>query len=56
LLAAAKAEELWLRALKDPNFEKQIMRPLVVDLPDFSIGANVLLSRIEKHLPLSRSI
>jgi hypothetical protein len=57
LLAAAKAEELWLRALKDPNFEKQIMRLLVVNLPDFSIGATVLHFRGSKSIwPLSRLI
>jgi hypothetical protein len=50
LLAAAKADALWKKAIKDPAFEMQIDRLLVVYIPDFSISATVLLSRLEKNL------
>ena len=50
LLAAAKAEALWKEAVNDPSFEKQIELMTVLYIPDFSIGATVLLSRFEKDL------
>lgn len=50
LLAAAKADALWKKAIKDPIFEMQVERLLVVYVPDFSIAATVLLSRLEKNL------
>jgi hypothetical protein len=49
LAAAAKAERLWRKASNDPSFEKQIERLLIAQIPDFSIGATVLLSRLESN-------
>jgi hypothetical protein len=50
LLAAAKADALWKEAIKDSAFEMQVNRLLVVYIPDFSIVATVLLSRLVKNL------
>jgi len=50
LLAAAKTEALWKKALSDPVFKKQIERLLIAEIPDFNIGATVMLSRFKKHL------
>jgi hypothetical protein len=50
LQAAAKADAIWKRAIKDSSFENEVARLLVVSIPDFSIGATVLLSRLEKNL------
>ena len=49
LLAAARADALWKKAIKAPSFEKKIERLLVVYMPDFGIGAIVLLSQVEKN-------
>jgi hypothetical protein len=49
LAAAAKAERLWRKASNDPSFEKHIERLLIAQIPDFSIGATVLLSRLESN-------
>ena len=51
LLAAAKANELWTEALNNPDFvsgEFDLLTAFV--LPNFSIGATVLLSRLEQNL------
>lgn len=50
LRSAAKAERLWKKATKDPGFKNQIERLLVAQIPDFSIGATVLLSQLERNL------
>jgi len=50
LLAAAKADALWKNAIKDPSFAKQVDGLMMASIPDFGIGATVLLSRIEKNL------
>jgi hypothetical protein len=50
LLAAAKAEALWLKALKSPIFQKQVDRLTIVYLPNFSIAATVMISQLEKYL------
>jgi hypothetical protein len=50
LLAIAKADALWKEAIKDPSFKKEVDRLMVVSMPDFSIGATILLSRLEKNL------
>lgn len=50
LLAAAKANALWYKAIKDPSFEKQVDRLTVDYIPHFSIVATVLLSHLEKNL------
>jgi hypothetical protein len=50
LLAAAKAEALWKKAIEDPIFATQVERLIVLEIPNFSIGATVLLSRVEKNL------
>jgi hypothetical protein len=55
LLAAAKAEALWKEAISDPSFEKQIELVTMFVIPDFSIGATVLLSKFEKN-PFSISV
>jgi hypothetical protein len=49
LLAIAKADALWKEATKDPSFEKQVDRLMVVYIPDFGIIGTVLLSRLEKN-------
>ena len=49
LLAAAKANALWEKAIKDPSFEKQVNRLMVAYIPEFSISATVLLSYLEKN-------
>ena len=49
LLAAAKANALWNEAINDPDFSKRIERLLLIYIPDFSICATVLLSRLEKN-------
>lgn len=47
LRAAAKAERLLEKAIKDPRFKNQFERLLVVQIP---IAATVLLSRLERNL------
>ena len=49
LLAAARADALWKKAIEAPSFCKQVERLMVVYTPDFGIGAIVLLSQIEKY-------
>jgi hypothetical protein len=49
LLAAAKAEALWKQALKDPVFAKKIERLLVCFMPDFSIGATIMLAHLTEE-------
>ena len=49
LLAVARADEFWKKAIKDPVFKKQVDRLLVDTIPDFRIGATVMLSRLEKN-------
>ncbi len=53
LLAAAKAEALWKQALKDPVFAKKIERLIVSCIPEFSIGATVMLAHLIPVLRLS---
>src|SRR3974390_2502675 len=50
LLAAAKANELWTEALKNRRFSKRIDRLIAYEVPDFSIGATLMLSRLEQNL------
>jgi hypothetical protein len=50
LLAAAKANELWTEALNNPRFSKRVDLLTAFVLPDFSVGATVLLSRLEQNL------
>ena len=50
LLAAAEANALWLRSLSDPGFQQRIDRLMMAHIPDFNIGATVLLSRLEQNL------
>jgi hypothetical protein len=50
LLAAAKADTLWKKAISDPVFKEQVERLMIVRIPDFNISACVLLSRLEKKL------
>jgi len=50
LLAIAKADAFWKEAIKDPSFKKEVDRLMVASIPDFSIGATILLSRFEKNL------
>jgi len=56
LLAAGKAEALWKEAVNDNSFKRQIELVTAFYIPDFGIGATVLLSRFEKILPPSRSV
>jgi hypothetical protein len=50
LLAIANAEALWKEARNDPDFAKQIESVTVCLMPDFGIGATVMLSQLEKKL------
>ena len=50
LLAVARADELWEKAIANPVFEEQVFRLLVATIPTFRIGATVMLSRLEKNL------
>jgi hypothetical protein len=50
LLAAAKAEALWKEALEDPIFEKQVEPLTIGEIPDFGMGATVMLSQLKKNL------
>jgi hypothetical protein len=50
LLAAAKAEALWKKAINDPIFEKQIEPLTICEIPDFGMGATVMLSQLKKNL------
>lgn len=50
LLAAAKAQALWDEAMKDPDFKKQIEALTCIVIPDFGIGATVMLSQLEETL------
>ena len=50
LLAVARADELWKKAIEDSVFKMQVDRLLVATIPDFGIGATVMLSRLEKNL------
>ena len=50
LMAAAKANELWTEALKNPRFSERVGLLTALAIPDFSIGATVLLSRLEQNL------
>jgi hypothetical protein len=47
---AARCSLLWKEAIKDHSFEKEVDRLMVVFIPDFSITATVLLSRLETNL------
>ena len=49
LVAADRANQFWLKALKNPLFEKQVDRLTIGSMPDFGIGATVMLSRLEKN-------
>jgi hypothetical protein len=50
LLAAAKADALWKKSISDPSFQEQVDRLMITYIPDFNIGATVLLSRLEQNL------
>jgi hypothetical protein len=50
LLAAAKANELWTEALKNPRFSERVDPLIAYEIPDFNIGATVMLSRLEQNL------
>jgi hypothetical protein len=49
LLSAAQANELWTEALNDPQFSNRIDRLTFVYIPDFNIGATVLLSGLKQN-------
>ena len=49
LLAAAKAEALWKKAINDPSFEKQVDRLTIAFIPDLGIGATDILSRLKTN-------
>ncbi len=42
LLAAAKANALWQKAISDPNFKKDVQRLMVAYNPDFGTCATIL--------------
>jgi hypothetical protein len=46
LSAAAHAETLWREARKEPEFDNQVERVCVAFIPDFGIGALVLLRQL----------
>ncbi len=46
LIAAARANALWYRAINDHSFKKQVSRIIARHIPDFSIGAAVLVARL----------
>jgi hypothetical protein len=51
LLAAAKADVLWKKAITDdPSFKKQVEAVTAYCIPDFRIAATVMLSRFEENL------
>jgi hypothetical protein len=50
LVAAGRANRFWLKALKNAIFEKQVNRLTIAFIPDFGIGATVMISRLEKNL------
>ena len=50
LLSAAIAQALWEGARRDPGFAKQIESVTVCWIPQFAIGATVMLSRLEENL------
>ena len=50
LSMAAKAEALWKEALKNPIFEEQVDQLTIIFIPEFSIGATVMVSQLEKNL------
>jgi len=50
LLAVSKANELWTEALNSPRFNERVGSLLALFIPDFNIGATILLSRLEKNL------
>ena len=49
LLMAAKAEALWKKAINDPSLKEQIETLTAVNMPDFGIGAIVMVSQLEKN-------
>ena len=49
LLAVSKAHELWTEALYSPRSNERVDRLLVACIPDFNIGATILLSRLKKN-------
>jgi hypothetical protein len=48
LLAAAKAEPLWARALADRGFAQQVERLYLEQYPNFEIGGFVMLARLKE--------
>jgi hypothetical protein len=50
LIAAARANALWKKALEDCDFAKQVDRLTIAYEPDFSLGATALLSRLADDL------
>jgi hypothetical protein len=50
MLAVATAQELWKEAQNDPAFIKQIELVTICYIPDFGMGAIVMLSKLEKNL------
>jgi hypothetical protein len=50
LLAAAKADALWKKATNDPSLEEQFGLVTMIYIPDFGIGATVMVSQLEENL------
>ena len=50
LLAAAKTNALWKKAINDPSIEKQVEMLTIIYMPDFGIGATVMVSQLEENL------
>jgi hypothetical protein len=56
LLAAAKAQTFWVRALKNPRYEKQVKSLCSVYIPGFGIAGALMITYLRPHLtrfPLS---
>ncbi len=50
LMAAAKANALWEKAIKDRNFQQEIERLMWFYIPDFAICATVLITYLRRSL------
>jgi hypothetical protein len=50
LLAAAQADALWKEAIKDPVFEKQVERLMVIYFREHNLEASLLLFHLQENL------
>ncbi len=50
LIAAAKANALWEKAIKDHNFQQEIERLMWFYIPDFGICATILITYLRRSL------